>query len=372
MPVFQNHNQEEIMKIELHYITIRELCEGYTDNKEGGVFAYGGKLNVRPPYQREFVYPDSKRDAVIDTVFQGYPLNIMYWAKNEDGTFEIIDGQQRTISICEYATGVNPFEMRFFHNLQQDEIDRFLNYELTVYLCEGDASEKLKWFERINIAGEELTKQELRNAVYSGSWVTDAKRHFSKSGCPAMKLASDYMSGTPIRQDYLETVLNWISHKNIEIYMAKHQNDVNANALWMYFNSVITWVQSIFPVKRKQMKGIEWGVLYEKYKDVVYDVDQLEAQIKELMLDDDVTNKKGIYYYVLTGDEKYLNIRAFTEAQKIAVYTKQEGKCPICGDYYDISFMEADHITPWSQGGKTSIDNCQMLCRDCNRRKSDK
>lgn len=360
------------MKIELKHITVRDLVDGYRDHAENGVFAYGGKLNVRPPYQREFVYNESKRNAVVDTVMNGYPLNLMYWSVCEDGTYEIIDGQQRTISICQYVDGDFAFDFRYFHNLADDEKERILNYELTVYFCEGTDSEKLKWFERINIAGEQLTQQELRNAVYAGSWVTDAKRHFSKTGCPAAKIASDYMTGTPIRQDYLETVLDWISHKNIEIYMAKHQHDVNANALWMYFNSVITWVQSIFPVKRKQMKGIEWGPLYEKFKDVVFDVAKLEEEIKRLLLDDDVTNKKGIYYYVLTEDEKYLNIRAFTEAQKIAVFTKQEGKCPICGNYYDISFMEADHITPWSQGGKTSIDNCQMLCRDCNRRKSNK
>lgn len=360
------------MKIELKYITIRELCEGYTDNKEGGVFAYGGKLNVRPPYQREFVYSDSKRDAVIDTVFQGFPLNIMYWAKNEDGTFEIIDGQQRTISICQYVSGENPFEMRFFHNLQDDEIERFYNYQLTVYLCEGDASEKLRWFERINIAGMELTKQELRNAVYSGPWITDAKRYFSKSGCPAQAQASDYLKGSAIRQDYLETAISWKSKKNIDIYMAKHQNDGNANNLWLYFVGVINWVEATFKKKTRYMKGIDWGSLYDKYKGQFLDADVIDKEIKALLLDDDVTNKAGIYYYVLNHDEKHLNIRAFTEAQKIKAHTKQDGICPICGEKFDISFMEADHITPWSQGGKTSDDNCQMLCRDCNRRKSNK
>ena len=360
------------MEIVLKHIKVRDLVEGYVDNNENGVFAYGGKLNVRPPYQREFVYPDSKKLAVIDTLTAGYPLNVMYWSVCDDGTYEIIDGQQRTISVCRYVTGDFSHNMRFFHNLSEDEKEQILNYELTVYFCTGTDSEKLKWFETINIAGEELTKQELRNAVYSGSWVTDAKRYFSKSNCPAMKMASDYLTGNAIRQDYLQTAISWISHKNIEIYMAKHQNDPNAAALWMHFNSVITWVQSIFPKKRKQMKGVDWGFLYDKFKDNVYDVALLEDEITQLLLDDDVSNKSGIYPYVLTREERYLNIRTFTENQKIKAYTRQEGFCAKCGDHFDISFMEADHITPWSQGGKTSDENCQMLCRHCNRTKSDK
>lgn len=360
------------MIIELKHIKVRDLVEGYVDNAENGIFGYGGKLNIRPPFQREFVYSDAKRLAVIDTLTQGFPLNVMYWSVCDDGTFEIIDGQQRTISICQYITGVFSHNMRYFHNLQEDEKQPILDYELTVYFCTGSPSEKLKWFETINIAGEELTKQELKNAVYNGSWVTDAKRYFSKSNCPAYKEAKDYMKGTPIRQDYLETVISWISHKNIDIYMAKHQHDPNANALWMYFCSIINWVKATFPKYRKQMKGIEWGVLYEKYKDVVYDVPKLEEEIRTLMMDDDVSNKSGIYYYVLTGDERNLNIRAFTESQKIKAYTKQEGRCKICGEHFDISYMEADHITPWCEGGKTNDENCQMLCRDCNRRKSNK
>lgn len=359
------------MKIELKHIKVRDLCNGYSDNAENGVFAYGGKLNVRPPFQREFVYTDSKRLAVIDTLTQDFPLNVMYWSVCENGTYEIIDGQQRTISICQYVAGDFAHNMRYFHNLQEDEKEQILNYELTIYFCEGTDSEKLKWFETINIAGEELTKQELRNAVYSGSWVTDAKRYFSKSGCPAMKIAGDYMKGTPIRQDYLETVISWISHKNIDIYMGNHQNDPNASELWLYFNKVITWVQTIFPRKNKFMKGLDWGWLYETYKDNVYDIEALDKEIKELMLDDDVDNK-GIYYYVLTRNEKYLNIRQFSEAQRQKAFIKQDGICAVCGEKFDISFMEADHITPWCEGGKTIDDNCQMLCRDCNRRKSNK
>ena len=220
------------MKIQLKEITIKELAEGYQDNANEGVVGYGGKLDIRPPYQREFIYKDKQRDAVIDTVKKEFPLNVMYWAVRDDGNFEIIDGQQRTISICQYLNGDFSFDFLFFHNLQNDEKEQILNYKLMVYFCEGTDKEKLNWFETINIAGEKLTKQELRNAVFSGSWVTDAKRYFSKNGCVATQIGSDYLSGSAIRQEYLETAIDWISKGNIEIYMGKHQHDQNASPLF--------------------------------------------------------------------------------------------------------------------------------------------
>lgn len=332
--------------------------------------AYGGKLDVRPPFQREFVYKEQQRNAVINTVMNGFPLNIMYWAVREDGSYEIIDGQQRTISLCQYVNNDFSFMMRTFANLQKDEQEKFLNYELMVYFCEGKDSEKLERFKTINIAGEKLTNQELRNAVYAGSWVADAKKYFSKNNCPAYGLASKYMNGSPIRQDYLETAIDWISKGNIEVYMSKHQHDPNASALWRYFQDVITWICSTFPVYRKQMKGIAWGKIYNTYKDEIYNVEEIEKEIKNLILDDSVTNKSGIYPYILTREEKYLSIRAFSEAEKLATYEKQAGICSKCKEPFQINEMEADHITPRSQGGKTELDNCQMLCRDCNRRKS--
>ena len=267
------------MNIELHKITVRELTAGYVDNNENGVRAYDGKLDVRPPFQREFVYKEKQRDAVIDTLTQGFPLNVMYWAVREDGTFEIIDGQQRTISICQYVNGDFAFDFRYFHNLQQDEQDQILSYELQVYICSGTDSEKLKWFKTINIAGEELTDQELRNAVYAGPWVSDAKRYFSKNGCPAAKIGSDYLTGSAIRQDYLETAIDRISDGNIELYMSNHQHDVNAAPLWQFFQSVITWVDTTFrPTKerKKIMKGVEWGILYKQYKDEVIDYNKVD------------------------------------------------------------------------------------------------
>ena len=230
------------MKIELKKITVRELAAGYRDSNEEGVVGYGGLLNIRPKYQREFVYNDKQRDAVITTINNGFPLNVMYWAVCNDGTFEVIDGQQRTISVCQYINGDFAYNFLYFHNLQKDEQDKILDYELMIYLCSGSDSEKLDWFRTINIAGAKLTEQELRNAVYSGSWVSDAKRYFSKSGCAAHKIAGNYLSGSAIRQEYLETAISWISEGNIEIYMAKHQNDANAAELWLYFQSVINWI----------------------------------------------------------------------------------------------------------------------------------
>jgi hypothetical protein len=360
------------MKIELHEITVRELADGYKDNAEGGVVGYGGKLDIRPPYQREFIYKDKQRDAVITTIKNNYPLNVMYWAVREDGNFEVIDGQQRTISVCQYINGDFAYFMMYFHNLQKDEQERILNYKLMIYLCSGTDSERLEWFKTINIAGEKLTDQELRNAVYAGPWLSDAKRHFSKTGCPAFQLGSYYLNGSAIRQEYLEVAINWISKGNIEVYMAKHQHDPNANALWLYFQSVITWITTTFIVKRKFMKGVDWGMLYNKYQEQLYDTKVIEEETAKLIHDDDVIKKSGIYPYILTRDERYLSIRSFTDSMKQKVYERQKGICVKCSKYFEISEMEADHITPWHEGGKTEEENCQMLCKLDNRIKSGK
>jgi hypothetical protein len=358
------------MKIELKELTVRDLTTGYQDNEENGVVGYCGKLDIRPAYQREFIYKDKQRDAVITTITKEFPLNVMYWAVRDDGSFEVIDGQQRTISICQYVNGDFAYFFKYFHNLQNDEKEQILNYKLMVYLCSGTDSEKLDWFTTINIAGEKLTDQELRNAVYSGSWVSDAKRFFSKNSRP--KIGDDYLSGSANRQEYLETTLYWISKGSIEVYMANHQHDPNANELWLYFQSVINWVKVNFPKYRKEMKGINWGFLYNQYKDKPLDHKILEEEITKLMLDEDVTNKKGIYEYVLTRKEKYLNIRSFSDNQKREAYERQNGICPVCNKEYKIEEMEADHITPWHDRGKTTATNCQMLCKEDNRRKSGK
>lgn len=360
------------MEIELKEITVRELTEGYEDRADDGVVGFNGKLDIRPPYQREFIYKDKQRDAVIDTIRKEFPLNVMYWAVREDGNFEVIDGQQRTISIAQFVEGDFAFENRYFHNLQNDEKEEILNYKLMVYLCSGSDSEKLEWFKTINIAGEKLTDQELRNAVYSGSWVSDAKRYFSKNGCPAYGLGGDYLNGSAIRQDYLETTIQWISGDKIEGYMAQKQHEPNANELWLYFQNVINWVKVVFTKYRREMKGIDWGSLYNEFKDKNIDSKKLEEEISVLMMDEDVTKKKGIYHYVLTRKEKYLNIRAFSDKQKREAYERQKGICAVCEEHFELNEMEADHITPWHLGGQTSTDNCQMLCKEDNRRKSGK
>ena len=360
------------MKIELKEITIKDVANGYVNDNEEGVVGYGGKLNIRPKYQREFVYKDKQRDSVIETVRKNFPLNVMYWVKNEDGTFEVLDGQQRTISICEYVEGKFSLNFQYFHNLEEDEKEQIMNYKLMVYFCEGTDKEKLDWFKTINIAGEKLTDQELRNAIYTGTWLTEAKKYFSKSGCPAYSIANSYLKGVSIRQEYLETAIAWISENNIEEYMAKNQHEPNANELWLYFQNVINWIKVVFPNYRKEMKGIDYGFLYNNYKDKNLDSNKLEKEITILMQDEDVTKKSGIYSYVLTRNEKYLSIRAFTDKQKRETYEKQEGICPVCKKHFEIEEMEADHITPWHEGGKTIIENCQMLCKDCNRKKSGK
>ncbi len=360
------------MNIDLHEISIRDVAESYVDNDEEGVIGYGGKLNIRPKYQREFVYDFKKRDAVMDTIRKGFPLNVMYWVKNEDGTFEVLDGQQRTISFCQYVQGDFSIDNRAFHNLTNTEREQILDYRLMIYFCEGNDKEKLDWFRIINIAGERLTDQELRNAVYTGPWLTSAKSIFSKSNCAAYLLSKEYVSGSPIRQEILQTALDWKNKGGIEAYMSAHQHDPNANELWMYFKSTIDWVKLTFPKYRKEMKGVAWGGLYDQFSGKTLDTAKLEQDIATLMMDDDVSNKKGVYPYVLTREERHLNIRVFTPAQKREAYEHQKELCKKCRKPVALDGMEADHITPWSQGGKTNAANCQMLCRDCNRRKSDR
>ena len=379
------------MKIELKNITVRELVEGYTDKQEEGVRGYGGKLNIRPAYQREFIYGEKQRNEVIHTVRKKFPLNTMYWAvsgstpqppsssaqtSDKEGEYELMDGQQRTISICQYVAGDfsvvidgNPLG---FHNLPKDKQEQILDYELSIYVCEGEPSEKLDWFKIINIAGLKLTDQELRNAIYTGPWLADAKKWFSKTGCPAAAIGDKYVSGSAIRQEILETALEWISGDEVEEYMQAHQHDNDAQELWQYYQAVLDWVKRVFPNYRKEMKGLNWGKFYNEHKDDKLNAAELEKRITELMLDDEVEKKKGIYEYLLTGDEKALGLRTFSEKIKATQFEKQKGVCPICKKTYEFNQMEADHIVPWSKGGKTEAENCQMLCMLDNRTKGGK
>lgn len=363
------------MKIERKIITIAELAAGFVERDDDSVAAYGGKLNVRPPYQREYIYKPKERDAVIRTVQKNFPVNVMYWAKSDDG-YDLMDGQQRTIAICSYVAGKFSVDHRAFFNLTEDRRADFLRYELDIYICDGKPSEILDWFKVINIAGLKLSDQEMRNVSYTGSWLADAKKFFSKVQGVAYRLASKYLNGSANRQDYLETALKWIIDRDglstIEDYMSAHQHDENAAQLTLYFRRVIEWVQAVFPKYRAVMKGIDWGILYNAHKDDDVDPAKLEREISRLILDDDVKKKSGIYAYVLDGDERHLNLRTFSDAMKLAAYERQGGICAACGKHFELAQMEGDHITPWSKGGKTTADNCQMLCADCNRRKGNR
>ena len=371
------------MTIEPRKVSIRELVEGYVDDEELGVRAYGGKLNVRPAYQREFVYKEKERNAVITTAMKGYPLNVMYWAKCADGTFEMMDGQQRTLSLCQYAAGdfawgENGIDVKFFHRLAADARERFLGYELTVYVCDGGESEKIEWYKTINIAGLKLTPQEMRNAVYAGPWTADAKRYFSKTGCVAQKLAGKYLKGSADRQEYLETAIKWLINsdkdKDIEDYMARHEADEEATELWLHFQKVVNWVDALFPRYRSEMKGLDWGRLYKEYSAGSFNPATLEKETAELMRDREVQKNSGIYEFLLSGRTRAekLNLRQFDDDEKRAAYERQNGVCPVCKKHFEYEEMEGDHIVPWSKGGKTDPGNLQMLCRRDNALKSDK
>lgn len=374
------------MIINMMKLPVRELVKGYSeDDKTSRVVAWNGKLDVRPEYQREFVYSDDKRDAVINTVLKGFPLNIMYFVDRKDGTYEVLDGQQRIISLCRYAT--NKFSVKIpaaaggfnnvnFPNLFDEDVDKFLDYELQIYICEGTDKEKLEWFQIINIAGVTLENQEIRNAIYHSAWLTDAKSAFSRRNCAAYKNYGKYMSGDYIRQKFLETALSWHADFTgvtgtdaVSEYMQLHRNDTNADVLWKYFEDVFEWVKNTFGKYDKTMKGIKWGLLYNKHKDDKLDPGEIQQTIADLMADKEVQKKSGIYEYILTGEEKCLSLRTFDEDEKATMYARQDGKCAICGKPFEISEMHGDHIKPWSKGGKTTLVNGQMLCTACNLKK---
>lgn len=378
------------MKFELREVAIRELYNGYKDEGEvGAVVGFGGRLNIRPEFQREYVYDDGRRNAVIRSIKNGFPISNMYWFKNEAHhniavimkEFELMDGQQRTISICRYVDGDFSVDGLYFHNLTKYEQEQILNYRLLIYVCEGNDKEKLDWFKTINIGGLVLTDQELRNAVYTGPWLSDAKRYFSRNNCPAEHMGKGYIKGDPKRQALLELALTWICLRDnctIEEYMGKHQFDSNAQDLKDYFEKVINWAKDLFPKPIKnEMVGLDWGGYYHVHGKKTYDKTIIARRVLELMKDKEVTNKRGIYRYLLDDDERHLQLRTFDDDDILEAYTRQKGICPMCvkegykKTHYDISEMEADHIIPWAKGGKTNGDNCQMLCKRHNGMKSD-
>lgn len=382
------------MEITRKSITIRELCEGYVNESEtqieDAVKAYGGKLCVRPAFQRAFVYDKKQENAVIDTAMKGFPLNIMYWVDNGDGTYDCLDGQQRTISLCNFVDGVSSFEAPWFnsgkknyiHTIQRidpDLYERFMNYELEVYICRGAKADRMEWFKTINIAGEELSPQELRNANYVSKWLTDAKRYFSKANgnakCPAENVGSMYTKANANRQELLEQVITWYigSKKDEDIcqYMDEHINDDNAIELWNYFNDVINWIETLFPgTYDKGMASLNWGNLYNKYHDEEFDSDEIVNKFNELIefkasKELDVSVGK-IVEYCITRDENLLKHRAFSEAQRTTLYNRQKGICPDCGKHFIKADMHAHHIVPWYSGGVTELANGVMLCKNCH------
>lgn len=384
------------MEITRKSITIRELCEGYVNESEtqieDAVKAYGGKLCVRPAFQRAFVYDKKQENAVIDTAMKGFPLNIMYWVDNGDGTYDCLDGQQRTISLCNFVSGVSSFSAEWFnggkknyiHTIQRidpDMYERFMNYELEVYICRGAKSERMEWFRTINIAGEELYPQELRNANYVSPWLTDAKRYFSKASssstakCPAERIGGQYTNKNANRQEILAQVISWFigSTEDADIcqYMEDHINDPDASELWNYFNSIIDWINEIFPgVYDKGMASVNWGALYNQYGEDDLDPDDICAKFDELIefkasKELDISVAK-IVEYCITRDEKLLKHRQFSEPQRSTLYNRQKGICPDCGQHFLKADMHAHHIVPWYNGGLTEISNGVMLCKECH------
>lgn len=363
-------------------IKVKDVFNGYADNGDDGVFAYSGKLAIRPPYQREFVYDDNQAEAVIQTVLKGFPLNVMYWVKTGTDTYEVLDGQQRTLSIMQYLShkfSISIDNKKYYWDaLPDDKYNAIMDYDFMIYICEGEESEKLEWFKVVNIAGEKLSDQELRNSVYTGTWLSDAKRYFSKRNCAAKRLSDRYITGDPNRQELLEKALKGICElhgiKEITEYMAQHKSDADADELWQYFQDVFNWVGKIFPKYYADMKGLDWCHLYNKYHTIPYNSAVMNSEVKRLHEDEEVQKTKGIYEFLLCRETdpyagRLLNLRAFDKRDKIAAYSKQNGVCPICKKHFEFDEMEGDHIIPWSKGGQTVPDNCQMLCKSCNSKK---
>lgn len=392
------------MKTTLKTYTVKDICNGFVYNElEGrGLFGLSGKLTIQPEYQRNYIYADGKKDvAVIESMLKGYPLGLIYFNKVSDDKLEVLDGQQRITSIGRFVTGkfaikdTNNIE-QYFSGLASNLKDLIFNTQLLVYECEGDENEIKEWFKTINIVGVPLNKQEQHNAIFSGPFITKAKEEFSNSQNANVQKWSAYISGNVNRQDFLHTALKWVSKdyenddKEIERYMSQHRYDENINELKTYFTSVIDWISSVFTDVENEMRGLEWGRLYEEYHSKSYNPQEVSAKVQELYGDPYVKNRKGIFEYVLGGctDKKLLDIRIFDEATKRAVYKQQtlaaraEGisNCPLCAIGHDANHakiwdqkdMDADHVTAWSNGGATSIENCQMLCKTHNRAKGNR
>lgn len=387
------------MKPELKIYTVKELCEGFSYSETDGKGLYGlaGKLTIQPEYQRNYLYSENKSEkevAVIDSVLKKYPLGLLYFNKLPDGRLEVLDGQQRITSLGRFLIGRfsvmkngDPYK---FKTLNKDERELIENTKLLVYICEGTETEIKEWFEIINIGGIVLNDQEKLNAIYSGPFVSAARKEFSNKEDARIQKWSCYISGSANRQEYLQEALRWVSHGNIKNYMQEHRRDTNINELKLYFNDVISWIERTFDNVYPKMKGLNWGELYEKYHNNPYDHVEVSKKVKELYNDPCVKDNKNVFEYVLGGckDTKLLNVRVFDENTKNRVYIRQtdEAKekhvsnCPLCAIGHDANKekiwtqkeMDADHVLAWSKGGATDESNCQMLCKTHNRAKGNR
>lgn len=379
-------------------ITVEEICKGFHYNElEGkGLYGLSGRLTIQPEYQRNYIYADGKKDvAVIDSVLKGYPIGLIYFNKVEDDKFEVLDGQQRITSLGRFVEGCLSIIdesgiPQDINSIADDKREKILKTRLLIYICEGTESEIKEWFRTINIAGVPLKPQELLNAVFSGPFVTAAKEEFSNSQNAHIQMWSHFINGTANRQDFLERALDWVSKGNISDYMKQHRRDDNITELKTYFNAVLGWVNSVFPIPYDKMKGLEWGRLYETYHKQPYDPQKVNERVAELLDDPQVENNSGVFEYILGGeqDTKLLNVRVFDEKIKRQVYKLQTddaelkgiSNCPYCAIGHEatntriwkLSEMDADHVSAWSKGGATTIENCQMLCRTHNRAKGNR
>ncbi|AWR22332.1 HNH endonuclease family protein [Aurantimicrobium photophilum] len=388
------------MKTSLNTYTVKELSEGFVYNElEGrGLFGLAGRLTIQPEYQRNYIYADGKRDvAVIESLLKGYPLGLIYFNKVHEDNLEVLDGQQRITSFGRYITGKFAIKdergmEQYFSGLPADKQEIILSSEILVYECEGTESEIKEWFKTINTVGVPLNEQELLNAVYSGPFVTAGKAEFSNSQNSNIMKWSAYISGSAQRQDFWERALEWVSKSkdNIGGYMSQHRNDKNITEVKNYFTSVIDWVSSVFTDVESEMRGLEWGRLYEKHHATAYNPSKVSAAVQELYGDPYVKSRKGIWEFVLGGsvETKLLEVRVFDEATKKSTYVQQTktaqeagaSNCSHCAMGHDankakvwkLDEMDADHVAAWSKGGATSASNCELLCKTHNRAKGNR
>jgi len=379
-------------------LTVKDICAGFVYNElEGkGLFGLAGRLTIQPEYQRNYIYADGKRDvAVIESILKGYPLGLIYFNKVSADNLEVLDGQQRITSFGRFVT--NKFAIvdergmqQYFDGIAADQRRKILETKLLIYECEGEESEIKDWFKTINIYGVPVNQQEILNAVYSGPFVTLGKAEFSNTQNANIQKWSAYISGSANRQDFLERALDWVSKGEIDQYMSRHRHDKNINELKAYFNSVIDWVSTVFSDVESEMRGLEWGRLYESYHHASYNPTRVSNQVRELYADPYVKNRKGIFEYILGGstDTKLLDVRVFDDAARKSVYATQtakaekkgESNCPLCALGHDanksklwkLADMDADHVAAWSKGGASDIKNCQMLCKTHNRAKGNR